>query len=371
MKTFFAFLVVGCALSAGATASGQVTGVDRFTGINLPHPPPDGPYRVGVTTRLLTDPSRTDRYVATNSSFMVSIWYPAQATAGVLPAFYIDPKIAALGPSFCVTTNYRNMRAHALPGVAMATNEAKYPLVVYSHGHQLLRTDNTRKVENLASHGFIVLAFDNVDCYATVFPDGHLFRGVVAPNLGPGDPLTLQIATNRIRDIEFVLDQFAQWNASDPFFQGRLDLDQVGIFGHSFGGGTSAGACAQIPGIKAGLSLDGAWPVIPIPAFDRPFLILSGGDQYAYMQQFRNAYTNLFGRLTHDAYYAHLTNSTHCDFNGSPWIESPTSTNLIRRAQVQDLYVVSFFRKCLRGEDDHFLNAQPADWPEVDGFLKK
>jgi len=66
--------------------------------------------------------------------------------------------------------------------------------------------------------------------------------------------------------------------------------------------------------------------VIPIPAFDRPFLILSGGDQDAYMQQFRNSYTNLFARLTHDAYYAHLTNSTHLDFN-----ETPCSIRLLPR----------------------------------------
>ena len=44
---------------------------------------------------------------------------------------------------------------------------------------------------------------------------------------------------------------------------------------------------------------------------------------------------------------------------------------IIRRALVQDLYVVSFFRKYLRGEDDHFLDGAPAAWPEVDVFLKK
>jgi dienelactone hydrolase len=334
-------------------------------------PPPDGPYAVGTVFRLLTNSTRNILYGGTNRTFMITVWYPAQPTAGVLPAIYIDPKIAALGASFCITANYRGMRAHALPGVAMATNEAKYPLIIYSHGHQTLRTDNTRKAENLASYGFIVLALDNVDCYATVFPNGTLLKGVQAPNLGPGDPLTLQIGTNRIKDIDFVLDQVTEWNVNDPFFHGRVDLDQVAVFGHSFGGWSSAIACAQIARIKAGLSLDGGGPVIPIPAFNQPFLILSGGDNNAFMEQFRNAFTNLFDRLTHDAYYAHLTNSAHCDFNESPWFDSPTSTIITRRARVQDLYVVSFFRKYLRGEDDHFLDGTPAAWPEVDAFWKK
>jgi predicted dienelactone hydrolase len=334
-------------------------------------PPPGGPYAVGVVSQLLTNSSRNILYSGTNRSFMVSIWYPAQVVTGLLPAVYIDPKIAALGASFCITGNYGGMHSHALPQAPVATNEASYPVVIYSHGYQTLRTDNTRKAENLASFGFVVVALDHVDTKATVLPDGSLLKGVVAPNLSPGDPLTLQIATNRVSDIKFLVDQISQWNVSDPLLHGRLDFNNVGIFGHSFGGGTSAGSCAQVTGIKAGLSLDGGWPVIPIPAFDKPFLILSGGDSDPNMQTFRASYTNLFAHLSQDAYYAHLTNSAHCDFNETPWFDSPTSATLIRRALVQDLYTVSFFRKYLRGEDDHFLDAKPIDWPEVDVYLKK
>ena len=136
------------------------------------------------------------------------------------------------------------MHGHALPGVPVATNEAKYPLVIYSHGYQLTRTDNTRKVENLASYGFIVVAADHLNSYATVFPNGTLFRGLEAPSVSLGDPTIMSMATNRADDVHFVLDQAAAWDAGDPVLGGHLDLDQVGIFGHSFGGGTSAAACA-------------------------------------------------------------------------------------------------------------------------------
>ena len=51
----------------------------------------------------------------------------------------------------------------------------------------------------------------------------------------------------------------------------------------------------------------------------------------------------------------------HLDFNEMPWFNYPTSTTHLRRAQVQDLYVVSFFRKYLRGEEDHFLDGAPPD----------
>ena len=78
---------------------------------------------------------------------MVSVLYPAQSN-GLLPGLYVDPKIAALGGNFCFTARYALMHGHALPGALIATNETKYPLVIYSHGNQLTRTDNTRRVEN-------------------------------------------------------------------------------------------------------------------------------------------------------------------------------------------------------------------------------
>jgi hypothetical protein len=89
------------------------------------------------------------------------------------------------------------------------------------------------------------------------------------------------------------------------------------------------------------------------------------------MQLSRNSFRAMFDGMTHDAYWVPLKDSTHCDFNETPWFDSPPSPTLTRRALVQDRYVVSFFRKHLRNEDDHLLDAPSADYPEVDGFLRK
>src|SRR5439155_9097507 len=82
--------------------------------LTTPLPPPDGPYRVGVFSRLLTDLSRTNRYVKTNSSFMVSVWYPAESVAGMLPAFHTDTKLYNAGD--CTSSSSRGLRSHAVPG---------------------------------------------------------------------------------------------------------------------------------------------------------------------------------------------------------------------------------------------------------------
>jgi predicted dienelactone hydrolase len=300
---------------------------------------------------------------------MATVWYPAERVPGAMPAQHSDPALRK--PSICIASSSRGVPSHAFFEAPLSRAEPKYPLVIYSHGDQGTRTDNTRRVENLASFGFIVVGVDHLNCYATVFPDGQIFKGVGIRGQGPGGQIVLEVATNRAADMRFLLDEVDRWNTSDPRLKGHLDLNRTGIFGMSFGGGTSAAACAEEPRIKAGLSLDGGFHFFPIPAFKRPFLIISGGDTNKFMQQFRDAYRELFGRLTNDAFWVHLKDSTHCDFNDKPWFDTPNSETVTRRALVQDFYVVSFFRKYLRGEDDHFLDSLPADWPEVDVFQKR
>ncbi len=50
-------------------------------------PKPTGPFGVGSCSRILTDPTRRNRYgIPTNSSFMCTFWYPTEPLrAGALP----------------------------------------------------------------------------------------------------------------------------------------------------------------------------------------------------------------------------------------------------------------------------------------------
>ena len=122
---------------------------------------PSGPYPVGRVSRLVTDPSRTNRYgIRGNSSFMVTITYPAESTVGAVPDRYQDP---ALANDFYESANVVQMFAFSILNAPIRTNEASYPVVVYSHGYGDNRKNNTEKAEELASHGYIVAAMDHID----------------------------------------------------------------------------------------------------------------------------------------------------------------------------------------------------------------
>jgi len=80
-----------------------------------------------------------------------------------------------------------------------------------------------------------------------------------------------------IADMGFALDQLERLNASDPAgrFRGRLDLQRVGVFGHSLGGAKALQFCHDDSRCKAGIDMDGA-PLggVIVEGVTQPFLFL-------------------------------------------------------------------------------------------------
>jgi pimeloyl-ACP methyl ester carboxylesterase len=77
--------------------------------------------------------------------------------------------------------------------------------------------------------------------------------------------------------MSFQLDRLAELDREDPEgrFTGRLDLDRVGAFGHSFGGATAAEFCRRDARCRAGVDVDGRpFGQVVHTGLDRPFLFL-------------------------------------------------------------------------------------------------
>ena len=91
----------------------------------------------------------------------------------------------------------------------------------------------TGLTEDLASHGYVVVAIDHPHDAAIVqFPDGH----VVIPSSQMDITRALEV---RVADTVFLLNELARLTRSGAF-AGRLDLSRVGMFGHSLGGAAAA-----------------------------------------------------------------------------------------------------------------------------------
>ncbi|BAY32251.1 hypothetical protein NIES2107_41390 [Nostoc carneum NIES-2107] len=106
---------------------------------------------------------------------------------------------------------------------------APAPLIVISHGVASDRFAFVYLAEHLASYGFAVAVLEHPGSNAERFQ--LYFSGLAGPP-------EAQEFINRPLDVKFVLDQLQQRDKSDRNLQGKINFQQIGAIGHSFGGYT-------------------------------------------------------------------------------------------------------------------------------------
>ena len=115
--------------------------------------------------------------------------------------------------------------------IYLPQSQTPVPVIVISHGLGSDRTSLAYLAENLASYGFAVVVPQH--------PGSDLLQ---AQALLAGR--TQQVfedaeLIDRPLDVTFVLDQLEQRSKSDPWLQGKINVQQVGVIGQSFGGYTA------------------------------------------------------------------------------------------------------------------------------------
>ena len=107
--------------------------------------------------------------------------------------------------------------------------QGQTPVVVISHGLKSKPEAFLNRAKHLASYGYVVALPDHVGSNGQYFQDmlDGFHREMYSVNEFIDRPL----------DISYVLDELEKRNDSD--FEGRLNLQRVGMMGHSFGGYTA------------------------------------------------------------------------------------------------------------------------------------
>ncbi|MEH1868978.1 MAG: alpha/beta hydrolase [Nostoc sp.] len=104
-----------------------------------------------------------------------------------------------------------------------------FPLIVISHGLASDRSTFVYLAEHLASYGFAVAVLEHPGSNAKRFQ--QYFAGLASPP----EP---EEFINRPLDIKYLLDELQRLEKSDPTLHGKLNFQQVGAIGQSFGGYT-------------------------------------------------------------------------------------------------------------------------------------
>ncbi|MEU4195582.1 prolyl oligopeptidase family serine peptidase [Kribbella sp. NPDC026611] len=276
-----AFLTTAAALPLAAATTPAFA-----SELRLRLPAPTGPWRIGMRTMSLTDPSRTDPWNHTGTRELVlSLFYPARgggspapqltpAAAAVfkgLDAGLLHPELPTSGVDWAATLTHSYVEAPAAPG--------RRPVLLYSPGGADPRTIGTSVAEELASHGYVVVTIDHPGEASEVsYPDGRLRVIEMPPSTVTDAVLSRLMMRTRFDDVRFVLDHLSELPVP-------VDTRRIGVYGHSAGGATAA-VTLDDPRVAAAVNLEGYLDTLdgelyPIAQHGtRKPLLLAGTDGY-------------------------------------------------------------------------------------------
>lgn len=328
---------------------------------------PTGPYQVGVTVRQWTDESRDEVYTANpddKHTVTVWIWYPADIADGATLAPYVQdpdniPSLDIFSMLLGVSTDelgdrLSSLQLAAYPDSPVAAAMPQYPVVVYFDPLSGLPVDQGAQVQDLASHGYVVV--DILHTYG--------YPVTLGEQLGIGDALfdwsLVEWEKVALPDISFILDRLPDLNAEDLFAE-RLDLEKVGLVGYSAGGSIAIQATAADGRVKAAISEDGLPAAFDYAEIEQPYMLMQAEEDLegAFPEFGGPVYLVASDQLIHFSFSDAMLWPNNLDL----------ATNIVdgvRGTQIINAYVIAFFDRYLKGEEQPLLQGPSDDFPEVD-----
>ncbi len=297
-----ASVTTGLSSAPGITTSTRAT--TSSTSTATPPPPPQAPYRVGVASLRVLEPTTISLANAKTSSGQ-----PARS----LPTVIRYPASGYPGPP----------GRSPVPGAPPQRAAGPFPLVVFSQGYDYPAEGYSALLDAFARAGFVVVD----PTYPATDPST------------PGGPNESDIV-NHPADLRFVLSALiaAAHRVSSPL-HGLVKADQIALVGHSDGAdvtlATSANTCCGDPRVKAAVILSGA----ELAAFggsyygsgSPPLLVVQGDADPINVPGCSAA---LYGQAPAPKYYLELLGASHL----MPYVTPGRTRDLIGQA------VISFLR---------------------------
>lgn len=312
-----------------------------------------GGYSVGTVSYTLIDESRQELFTKEddNRKVTIQLWYP------------IDDSVSE----------------ESVAG-------GKFPLVVFSHGAFGFRMSNFSTFQELASNGYVVCSIDHtfhsfmtkqVDDKSIIGNLDFINSAMEAQNGTLDGKVVYDLGVDwmklRTGDMEFVLDYIkdkALDNKSNDVFE-SIDLEYIGVFGHSLGGATAAQIGRDDVDVDSVIVIDGTmlgeiigfengkeiFSEVPYP---KPIMNIYNESHYAEALANQDDYANMVAsNMALDSYEVVIQGAGHINFTDLP-IVSPQLSKLLGTGKVNPRYciettnqvILQFFDSTLKSGKD-------------------
>lgn len=358
-------------------------------------PNPTGEYFVGSMELDLEDTERLEWFTKDTSDIRrikIKSWYPVENYKGETDKFWANRSVgeayaSALGLPGFIYNHIDLIKTHTYSDTTILDREQKFPVIIFSHGLTGNVSQNRVLMEELASQGYVSFSIGHTyDAAAVVFSNGETVnysqirmkemqelsektrdifnKAHETVNMKEKQESLLLYYQNetwekknietRVSDVLYLLDRLTDLNREQ--FSNRLDLNRIGLIGHSFGGTTTAEVCIKDNRIRAGVNLDG-YHIYREEKITQPFMIINAEDS-------RDENEHIYDKFSHDRYVFTLLNSGHLNFSDdallSPIMKVLGLTGRINpylALEITNEYVTDFFNKYLMGEYSPILDA--------------
>jgi hypothetical protein len=265
-------------------------------------PKPTGEFFTGTQTLFFTDNSRKEKLTVKGGDkrvLQVKIWYPSDVKGEKENLYLKDYSTETLWENYKIFNDSKSFfdslkhyKTFSYENIPVSKKEKNFPLIFFSQGYYFGLDDYyTALMENLASHGYIVVSITHpYDQVITNTAEGNIlnlkkwrmtkayFQWKKVEFLHKKTPDTTN--TNQVRrivkaylrgmkvfrrsvklwtkDVQFIMDTLEKINngAIGNNLYGKLDFSRVGTMGQSVGGAVAGQLCYVDDRMKAGVNLD-------------------------------------------------------------------------------------------------------------------
>jgi pimeloyl-ACP methyl ester carboxylesterase len=370
-------------------------------------PTPNGPFAVGTFVVQWKDDSRPDVFspIPTDRRILVlQVYYPVEAGATGRRAMYLTNAdrvsvqlMTVLGFPTFLFSHLRYVTTNAVENVQPTMEAGRMPVLIFLSGADGFRNSNYAQVQALVSHRYVVVCLDQPGTAAsTRLDDGRnvdaiprpLMQRLIDQSISPDSPppemngrlFPEGFISYLAQDAVFARQQLKELNR-DGLLAGRLDLQQVGLFGVSLGGIEVPEACLADAGFRVCMvmespmtkralteSLGQPTMFITRPAVD----MRAEGWPEAEVDRHLIGMGQVFTDLRGDGFFLQIRGAFHANF-GDTTFWSPLVTILgvagpidgARCEAIIEAYQLAFFDNYLRGSNSQLLSRPATTFPEV------